>query len=136
MAEQQAYPPVSPYLSVDDGKAAIAFYAQAFGAEETEHYDFEGKVGHSTLKIGGGFVMLADDYPALHEIIGVQPPNSLGGTTVTINLTVDDVDTWHNRAIGAGATTLRAPADEFYGRQCKLRDPFGHVWSLIGPTKG
>ena len=65
----------------------------------------------------------------------MQPPKSLGGTTVTVNLTVDDVDAWFGRAVAAGATSLRAPADEFYGRHGKLRDPFGHVWSLIGPKK-
>jgi PhnB protein len=46
------------------------------------------------------------------------------------------VDAWYDRAIAAGATDVRAPKDEFYGRMGKLRDPFGHVWSLSGPPKG
>jgi PhnB protein len=58
-----------------------------------------------------------------------------GGTTTTISLTVDDVDRWFERATAAGMNTLRVPQDEFYGRNAKLRDPFGHVWSLTGPKK-
>ena len=69
-------------------------------------------------------------------MIGTQSPDVLGGTTTTINLSVDDVDAWFDRAIGQGAVALRPPADEFYGRHGKLRDPFGHVWSITGPKKG
>ncbi len=55
---------------------------------------------------------------------------------MTVNLSVDDVDIWWDRAMAEGATELRAPKDEFYGRHGKLRDPFGHVWSITGPKKG
>jgi PhnB protein len=42
---------------------------------------------------------------------------------------VADVDTLTARAIAAGATVLSPLADQFYGdRNCKLADPFGHVW--------
>ena len=66
---------------------------------------------------------------------GTRSPKTLGGTTSTINLNVDDVDAWHDRAVAAGAKSLREPKDEFYGRQAKMRDPFGHVWGLVGPKK-
>lgn len=36
----------------------------------------------------------------------------------------------------AGATLLRAPADQDQGeRQCRLRDPFGHEWLLGHPIE-
>ena len=38
-------------------------------------------------------------------------------------------------ALEAGAESLRAPNDEFYGRMGKVRDPFGHSWSFSGPKK-
>jgi len=133
---EQTYPPVSPYLMVRGAAEAIAWYRKAFDAVETERYDHEGRVGHSTLRINGGAVMLSDEYPEYQDKVGTQSPAQLGGTTTTITLSVDDVDAWFDRATAAGASTLRAPQDEFYGRHAKLRDPFGHVWSLVGPAKG
>ena len=123
---------VAPYLSVRGGDAAIDFYKAAFGAEELERYDWEGKLGHAALRINGGIVMLADEFPDMEDQIGNVAPASLDGrTTVTINLTVDDADAWFDRAVKAGASVVRPLSDEFYGRQGKLRDPFGHVWSVV-----
>ena len=123
---------IAPYLSVRGGSAAIEFYTTAFGAEELERYDYEGKLGHATLKINGGVVMLADEFPDMEDQIGNVAPDTLGGrTTFTINLTVDDADARYDRAIKAGASTVRAPSDEFYGRNAKIRDPFGHVWAFV-----
>lgn len=52
------------YLTVDDGAAALAFYARAFGAEVTERYDDGGKLGHATLAIGDAEVFVSDEYPS------------------------------------------------------------------------
>jgi PhnB protein len=122
----------APYLSVRDGNAAIAFYKTAFGAEELERFDYEGKLGHATLRINDHLLMLADEFPEMEDMTGNVAPPTLGGrTTFTINLTVDDADQWFDRAIAAGATALRPVTDEFFGRHGKLRDPFGHVWSVV-----
>lgn len=130
------YSPVSPYLMVDRGNDALEFYKAALGADVVETYPYEGRLGHATLKINGGDVMVSDEFPEYLDRTGTRAPASLGGTTCTISLAVDDVDRWHQRATGAGAQTLRDPADEFYGRMSKVRDPFGHVWSFTGPTLG
>jgi len=130
------YSPVSPYLMVDQGNEALEFYKQAFGAEVIETYPWEGRLGHATLRINGGDVMLSGEFPEYYERTGTKSPATLGGTTCTISLAVDDVDKWHARATGAGAQTLREPTNEFYGRMSKVRDPFGHVWSFTGPTLG
>jgi uncharacterized glyoxalase superfamily protein PhnB len=43
----------------------------------------------------------------------------------------DDVDVVYRRALEAGATSLREPADQFYGdRNATVRDPSGTVWSI------
>lgn len=126
------YAPLSPYLMVDDGKAAIDFYKRAFEAEVVETYPWEGKLGHATLIINGGELMLSDEFPV--EMTGVRSPKSLGGTSCTISLTVDDADAWFARATGAGASVVRPLADEFYGRSGKVRDPFGHTWGFVGPV--
>jgi PhnB protein len=137
MAEtmNEPYSPVSPYLMVHDGAGALDFYQRALRAEVRETYPYEGKLGHATLRINGADVMLSDEFPEHIDLTGTKSPKTLGGTAVTISLAVEDVDMWFDRAIAAGATPLRRPQDEFYGRMGKLRDPFGHVWSFTGPTK-
>jgi PhnB protein len=128
----QDYARVSVYLMVDDGQGALDFYRRAFGAEVTETYPYEGKLGHATLKINGGEMMLSDEFPETKT--GVRSPKSLGGTTCTVTLVVDDADAWFEKAKSEGAEVIRDLAEEFYGRHGKLRDPYGHTWSIVGPS--
>jgi uncharacterized glyoxalase superfamily protein PhnB len=99
------YSPVSVYLMVDDGNAALEFYRLAFAADVTETYPYEGKLGHATLTVNGTDVMLSDEFP--EAITGVRSPKSLGGTTCTVSLSVDDADAWFERARAAGADVIR-----------------------------
>jgi uncharacterized glyoxalase superfamily protein PhnB len=119
---------LAPYLRLRNAERAIEFYARAFGAEELMRLrDPSGRIGHAELRIGESVVMLADEFPEY----GVVGPESLGGTTVSLSLVVDDADATIRRAEAAGATVLRPPKDEFYGeRTGKLRDPFGHEWHI------
>lgn len=117
----------TPYLTVSNGAAAIEFYKQVFGAIEEMRFDDRGRIGHAELRIGGGRIMLADEYPELD----IRSPQSIGGSPVTIHLYVEDVDVTFQRAIAAGAKELRPVVDQFYGdRAGKLADPFGHLWFL------
>jgi PhnB protein len=44
---------------------------------------------------------------------------------------VEDVDSVFDRAVKAGAKTLRPVEDQFYGdRSGQFEDPFGHRWSV------
>lgn len=124
--------PVTPYLTVRGGEEAIAFYRDAFAAEVHDVYAFDGKVGHAALTINGGTVYLADEFPDAEPLTGMAAPESLGGRScVTINLNVEDADAWFARALKAGCAEIRAVTDEFFGRHGKLRDPYGHVWSIV-----
>jgi len=118
----------TPYLCVRGGAAAIAFYVQAFGATELMRLaEPGGKIAHAEIKIGDAPIMLADEYPEM----GVVSPQALGGSPVLIHLYVPDVDALFARAVAAGATVKRGPADQFYGdRSGTLVDPFGHTWML------
>ncbi|WP_336407548.1 VOC family protein [Tahibacter soli] len=111
-----------------DGARAIDFYAAAFGAKELFRLaDKNGKVGHAELELGDSRFMLADEFPDF----GALAPPSVGGTPVCLHVYVADVDAAFARAVAAGATELRAVADQFYGeRRGMLADPFGHKWSL------
>ena len=52
---------VTPFLVCKNCSAAIAFYKQAFGAEEVERLNSpDGKVMHAELKIGDSIFMLND----------------------------------------------------------------------------
>jgi uncharacterized glyoxalase superfamily protein PhnB len=119
---------VYPYLRVRDAARALEFYKRAFGARELFRLtEPSGRIGHAEIKIGGTTLMLADEYPEMN-IVG---PQTLGGTSFSIHLHVDDADAWIERAIAAGATMLRPAADAFYGeRSGSVRDPFGHEWLL------
>lgn len=131
-------PSVIPHLIVSDGEAAIAFYEQAFGAKlENKLPTQDGKkLMHAALALNGGAVFLVDDFPEYDEAAGIQAPPRLGGTAVAIHLDVSDVDATYDRAVKAGVTTLMPVENMFWGqRYAKVRDPFGHVWSIGGPVK-
>jgi PhnB protein len=115
-----------PYLACKDAARAIEFYKQVFDATELMRFPMpDGRLGHGEIKIGGALVMLADEFPHL----GGRSPETLGGTSVNMLIYVTDVDALVKRAIAAGAEVLSPLADQFYGdRNCKLSDPFGHVW--------
>lgn len=121
---------VVPALVVEDAKAAIGFYERAFGAVEMVRQTTPDrtKIIHASMALNGGTFFLSDEFP---EVGGGRSPERLGGSSVTLHLDVGDVDTAFDRAVAAGATVEMALADAFWGaRYGKLRDPFGHVWSL------
>lgn len=121
---------VFPYLRVRNAAAALDYYQHVFGARLRLRLDEpgSGRVGHAELEFGPSVVMVADEYPE-HGIVG---PESIGGTSVSIHLHVDDADALLARAVDAGGLLLRPATDMFYGeRGGTVRDPFGHEW-LIG----
>ena len=124
----EGYNTVSPYLAVDDADAAIEYYKQAFGAEETMRMKGpDGKVGHAELKIGDSHVMLSDPFPQA----STSPPKELGGTTGSIFMYVEDVDSVVQQAVDAGGTVTMEVQDMFWGdRFGSVTDPFGHTWSI------
>lgn len=124
----KGYEGAIPYLTVHDGVQAIEFYKQAFGAVETMRIaDPTGRIGHAEIKIGETIIMLSDEHPAM----GIVSPKTLGGTPSALMMYVPDVDTAVKQAEAAGAQIIQPVANQFYGdRSGKLKDPFGHVWSI------
>lgn len=120
---------VFPLIRVRNTPRAIEFYREAFGATEKFRLtEPSGRVGHAELDFGGTIIMLSDEYPE----IGCVGPETIGGTSFSIHLHVDDADAAIARAVAAGAKLVREASDAFYGeRSGTVRDPFGHEW-LIG----
>jgi len=98
------YRSVSPYLCVRGAEAAIAFYADVFGAVERSRIAGpDGSIGHAEFVIGDSVVMLSDEFPDW----GIRGPAAYGGTAVTIGVYVADVDAAYGRAVALGAQPVR-----------------------------
>lgn len=125
---------VTSHLIVKHADRAIDFYKQAFGATELFRMldPGDGRVGHAELRFGESVVMLADEYPDF----GALGPDTIGGSPVILHLRTDDVDALTQQAVAAGATLLRAPADQEYGdRMARVLDPFGQAIEQVSPEE-
>jgi len=120
---------VTAHLVIRGADKAIEFYKKAFGAEAVGvHKTPDGKVMHAELKIGDSKIMLADEFPGMGT---VASPQTLNGTTVTLNFYSENVDKVFNQAVAAGATVVMPLANQFWGdRYGQVKDPFGHSWAL------
>jgi len=128
------YHTLTPFLTCRDAARAIEFYKQAFGAEVRGGVAQgpDGKVMHAELKIGDSVIMLSDEYPEY----GSLSPQSMGGSPMGLHIYLDGVDAAFDRAVKAGATVEMPVMDQFWGdRYGKLRDPFGHKWSIATHVK-
>ena len=122
---------VVPYLSLDGALRAADFYRAAFGAEVVHAYppDPQGRTMHVHLVINGSSVMLGDCYPE-HG----HPYRPAQGFSLV--LPVDDIESWWDRAVAAGAEVVMPVADMFWGdRYGQLRDPFGVIWAMNSPRR-
>ncbi len=124
---------VTPHLIIKGAAKAVEFYKKAFGAEEIMCMPGPGgSVMHAEIKIGNSIIFLADEFPDW----GCLSPATLNGSPVTIHLYVEDCDAAFNKATQAGAEALMPPSDMFWGdRYGKLKDPFGHQWSIATHTE-
>src|SRR6266581_107991 len=95
---------ISPMLAVSDPAAAIDFYKRAFGAEERWRIGEPAAV--AGLSIDGAEFFLAHEAAA-----SPRSPDSVGHTTVRIELFVDDPEGTWAKAIAAGARS-RSPVEQ------------------------
>jgi uncharacterized glyoxalase superfamily protein PhnB len=121
----EGYQRVTPYLYYEDAAAALEWIKRAFGFSERVRMPGPGgRVGHAEVELEDGVVMLGEpmgDY--------FKSPRSLGVTTSSVYIYVDDVDAHCAKAREAGAEIIREPEDQFYGdRTYGAKDPEGHEW--------
>jgi uncharacterized glyoxalase superfamily protein PhnB len=128
------YHTLTPFLTCRDAARAIEFYKKAFGAEVRGGVAKgpDGKVMHAELKIGDSVIMLSDEFPEF----GTRSPQSIGDSGMGLHIYLDGVDAAFDRAVKAGATVEMPVMDQFWGdRYGKLKDPFGHKWSIATHVK-
>ncbi len=129
---------IVPYLTVSDGKGAIAFYKKGLAAKEIMRMpaDDGKRLMHAQLDINGHAVYLSDDFP---EYAGgvARTPEKFGGTAVGLFIQLKapkEVDQWMARAVKAGAKVTMPASDQFWGdRFGVITDPFGHSWQFGAP---
>ncbi len=117
---------VTPYLTVNDAKSAIAFYTKAFDAKVIELYESGDRIGHATLRIGTATVYLSDEFPDYRAV----SPRTLGGGTAAVVLAVEDPDQVFAQAVAEGAEGYRPVGEDPGGRSGWIEDPFGHRWNI------
>ena len=129
----EGYHTLTPFLTVRNAVKAIEFYKQAFGAQERGvAKDPTGKVMHAEVKIGDSIIMLSDEFPEF----GSLSPESGGTQSMGLHIYIENVDQAFERAVKAGAKVEMPVADQFWGdRYGRLKDPFGHKWSIATHTK-
>jgi PhnB protein len=118
----EGYHSATPYLGVQGAPRLIDFMKDVFGAEEISRMPMpDGSVGHAELKVGDSVIMTGD----------------AGEFKPMVHLYVPDVDAAYQRALAAGATSLREPADQSYGdRNAQIKDPLGNIWFIAAPIQG
>jgi PhnB protein len=120
---------IAPWLSVRKSAQAVEFYKTAFGASEV--YRLEDPDGNvvARLSVGGAEFWVGDESPE-HQNFS---PESLGGSSVRIILTVADPDVVFARAIKAGASEVYAVSTGHGWRLGRVKDPYGHHWEIGHP---
>jgi PhnB protein len=120
---------IAPMLSVRNGARAVEFYKSAFGAIEVYRFEDPGGAVVSRLSVEGAEFWVADESPEHANF----SPESLGGGSVRMILTVPDPDAMFAAAVAAGAQSVFPVGEEYGWRLGRVVDPFGHHWEIGRP---
>jgi PhnB protein len=116
-------------LSVRNGKQAVDFYKAAFGADEIFRVESESGEVVAQLSVGSAQFWVADESPEHSNF----SPESLGGGSVRMVMTVENPEAAFDRAVAAGAKVVWPVADQYGWRVGRVVDPFGHHWEIGKP---
>ena len=130
---------VIPFLTYEDGVAALDWLTKAFGFRETARFTSpDGRLAHGEMSVGDGEIMLASpspDYasPKRHRAACATAAawSALPWVIDGVLVYVDDVDAHHARAKAAGALILSEPEDGPPARRYRAEDLEGHRWMFM-----
>ena len=125
---------VTVRIAYEDPLAAVAFIERAFGFAEIRSQRIERADGSIILtesQVGDAYIMIG---PAgSHEI---SSPKSLGSSTESLMVYVEDIDGHFATAEANGAVIVDEPADQYWGdRRYAARDIEGHLWFFHEHTR-
>jgi PhnB protein len=119
---------IAPWLSVRNAARAVDFYKSALGAAEVFRMEEAGSVV-ARLSVDGAEFWVGEESPEHANF----SPQTLGGGSVRIILTVADPDTVFARVVAAGASQVYPVGEEYGWRLGRVVDPFGHHWEIGRP---
>ncbi len=116
----EGYHTVTPYIVAQGVPHLIDFLKQTFGGREVERLTRpDGSVVHAEVRIGDSIVMMGESTDDARSMPAM------------IYLYVQDVDATYDRALKAGAISVREPADQFYGdRTAGVSDRWSNIWYI------
>jgi PhnB protein len=115
---------IQPFLTVRNGKNAVAFYVAAFGAIERQRFDLPGDRISSVIEIDGAEFYVGDEEPEYGNLSPSAP------SPVRIILHTSSADAIFEKAVQHGAEAICPMTTEDDWRIGKLKDPFGHIWEI------
>ncbi|VBT11496.1 VOC family protein [Burkholderia pseudomallei] len=123
-------PWLTPYLTVRSAQASIQFFSDAFGFEKRDLTDEDGAIMHVEMSYRGQLIVMFAPEGAFGST--ARTPRSADAIAPqSFYLYVDDVDATYRRALDAGAKSLSAPQDQFWGdRFAQIEDLDGYRWAL------
>jgi PhnB protein len=122
---------ISPMLSVRNGKKALEFYKEAFGAGELFKIESPDGAVVAQLSVGKADFWVADESPEHANF----SPESVGGGTVRMIMVVENPDAAFDRAVAAGAKVVTPVENQYGWRLGRVADPFGHHWEIGKPLR-
>jgi uncharacterized glyoxalase superfamily protein PhnB len=136
---------IVPFIGYEDASAAIEWLERAFGFVEDREvrYEEDGTITHAELAIDGARIYLSTPQ-------GYSSPKRIRETCELARraydnpwvidghfVEVDDVESHHDRAVGAGAAVLRELEEPGIGyRIYTAEDLEGHRWMFGQPLEG
>lgn len=121
---------IAPWLHVKGSAQAVEFYKSALKATEDYRLNIPDGTVVAKLLVNGAAFWVGEE--AAPDSLG---PQSLGGVSARIILTVDDPDTLFAQVLAAGATQVFAVTEAYGWRIGRLVDPFGHHWEIGKPLE-
>ena len=119
---------IAPWLTVQNGPKAVAFYKAAFDAVETYRLEIPDGGLVVKLSVKGAEFWLSGD--SENEDPNIQ---ALGGDTIRMILTVNNPDEVFKKALDAGASQIFPIGEEHGWRLGRIVDPFGLHWEIRRP---
>ena len=111
---------INPVVHYRDLEAGMRFLVEAFGFEQLEAYKGDdGTIMYAELSLNGAPFG-----------VGPHTEGSMFDTgPAVVYISLDEVDSMHERAVAAGTEILMPPTDQDYGsRDFIAKDHEGNVW--------